>query len=167
MSVFSKRNADDVQMRAPLFRVPDERPPAPAPAPRINPLDPMVATLTSQAIIQAEEQHIAEVDAAIQRAEATAAEMRANFPAWAESRLAAARARAEDVASGHAEILRCKEAFDAIRSGRPPAQGAGDDVAAALPDAGPALASVAESRERLEDLARRLEAARPKQEPTT
>ena len=163
MSIFGKRNGQSaVELRDLPPAGPPPMRPRPVPvreAPRINPLDPYVATLTSQAIVAAEEHHIAEVDAAIARAEDVAHEMRENFPAWAESRLAQARARAEDVAIGHAEILRCAEAFEAIRSGRLPAPLV--ERSDPLPDAGPALDDLAESRERLEDLARRLEAARP------
>lgn len=174
MSVFGKRNdpralvIDSLSAAAnqPLPTMPPARLLPTIPPERVNPLDPRVASLTSQAIIQAEEQHVHEVDVAIARAEAVAQEMRANFPAWAEGRLAAARARAEDVATGHAEILRCRDAFEAIRSGRVPALVASggslqDSEHDPLTSASPALGGLAESRRRLEELAQRLEAHKP------
>jgi hypothetical protein len=165
MSMFGRRGdpaqaAEVPEVEAPAFlrqqdpgiadvRLPMRHAPQPA---RRDPLDPRAAKLVSRAIIDAAQKYVEEVQRAVAAAKAEGDALDANARAWGEAEVARATARAEDIASAHADILRRRDAFFAG-----PASGA------SAPEKAPPAEPTQDAEARLHDLARRLEGLRPQE----
>lgn len=84
------------------------------PHPRSDPLSPAVADLMSKAILESGEAYVQSVVNEVDKDYAAYGEYRAQVHAWAEGERARFKARAEDIAQAHAEMLQSRDKFLAL-----------------------------------------------------